>query len=337
MTFSLAKCQAMLPLDMAKASNVVQDSYLYLLETAGQIESDCLRHRIIQVLRNPAPRFLSVLDEQAKADIRMLLINKKLLAEAVRMEQLFPPCENPSIAPQPFWCAPGSSYFRHHAYPGGLAVHTAMNLSISLGFCDVYSKVYNCFPKRDIVIAGQILHDFQKPWVLQWHGDGSCAAQPVVAGTGIHHIFGLAEAMFRDFEPEIVMAQACAHLDPDQAVSIKQIASWLSIACYIAGKDAVAYGVGDKALSMGTPPVEWFIVYQGDQNWVLSLHAATAVIVALQRYACEVYAMEESELTTNKFNGLRNYVFSQITVLKLYEILSEKGYGEFQHCVQALD
>lgn len=337
MTLSLAKCQAMLPLDMAKASAIVQDSYHYLLETAEKIEKEYLRQRVVEVLHNPAPSFLSALDERDKASIRMMLINKKLIEEGVSTALLFPPCENPQIAPQPFWCAPGSSYFRHHAYPGGLAVHTALNLSISLSFCDGYKKIYHCLPDRDLVVAGQILHDFQKPWVLQWCPDGSCTPQPVLAGTAMHHIFGLAEAMFRGFEPEIVIAQACAHLPPGTAPSVKQIALWLAIACHIAGKEPAAYGVGKKGLLRLLPPVEWFIVYQGDQNWVVSMQAATQVIAAMQRYAREVYGMEESELNTWKFNALRNYVFSQVTVLKLYEIISGKGYGEFQRYVQILD
>ncbi|EIW18905.1 hypothetical protein SAMN04515679_3420 [Pelosinus fermentans] len=70
MTLSLAKCQAMLPLDMAKASEIVQDSYHYLLESAGNVEKTCLRERVLDVLHNPAPSFLSILDEKDKIDMK---------------------------------------------------------------------------------------------------------------------------------------------------------------------------------------------------------------------------------------------------------------------------
>jgi len=73
--------------------------------------------------------------------------------------------------------APGGTPGSHHAYPGGLAQHTAFNTRAALDLEQNYIARYGLKPWRDYnpvhVVAAPILHDIMKLWVFQWTADGS--------------------------------------------------------------------------------------------------------------------------------------------------------------------
>jgi hypothetical protein len=67
---------------------------------------------------------------------------------------------------QPWLASPGSGWKSHHAYPGGLAVHTMEWVEVANGWVDAYDRVYGVKLDRDLVVAGLILHDWGKVWFL---------------------------------------------------------------------------------------------------------------------------------------------------------------------------
>ena len=84
----------------------------------------------------------------------------------ISAEQLLPPYNGK--LPQPFYSAPGSGYASHHAYPGGLATHTAANLCISEGIYNTYKDILTAtsaailsFPHRHCTI-----------WQNRWYSSG---------------------------------------------------------------------------------------------------------------------------------------------------------------------
>ncbi|HML87433.1 MAG TPA: hypothetical protein PKA28_03205 [Methylomusa anaerophila] len=324
----------MTPLDVARKSATIRTSYSYLVRTADEITDQDLRQKVLQVLENPAPTFLTQYDEAEKKRIWQMLIDSRAISENITIEELFPFWADSNQAPQPFWSAPGSSYERHHSYPGGLALHTAMNVKVSLGLFQAYQEMYDCNLNRDMIIAGQILHDSQKAWTLQWEKDGSCYKQINIAGTGAHHVLGIAESVYRGFSPKVLLAQTCTHEHPGTRENEQKIRNWLLTACLLAGKDWETEPDVANELAVGNSQVEWFITYQGDHNWVLSLKAAAVTIEAMEQLASEVYHIGTEDSRT--FHALRNYVFAQMSILKLYEILGKYGYQEFKNVVQSL-
>ncbi len=328
---SLEECIAMTPADMASKSAVVQNAYRYLVQTAGNIAEYGLRQRLTQVLENPVPSFLQMYNDTERTRLWQMLLHNKAIAENVTQAEMFPSGSDNEQAPQPFWTAPGSSYDRHHSYPGGLAVHTAMNVRASLELRKVYQETYGCRLNRDTIVAGQVLHDSQKPWILQWTADGGCCKQIAIAGEGAHHVLGLAESIHRGFAPAVVLAQACTHNHPATRENAREILNWIRIACLLVNKDPEVF---EQEMELDAeeflPRLEWFVTYQGDHNWVLSVKAAKTVIKAVKQVAADVYKLEANG---SKFHSFRNYLFSQQTILKLYEMLVEQGFDRFKYFV----
>lgn len=101
--------------------------------------------------------------------------------------------------------APGSGYMSHHPYPGGLATHVSSNLHITAGICRTYKDVFGCHVDYDTAMAGQALHDIEKPFVFQWQKDGSSRKEYTLAGQGAHHVLSIAESMYRGIPSEVVV------------------------------------------------------------------------------------------------------------------------------------
>lgn len=68
-----------------------------------------------------------------------------------------------------FVTAPGarSENPGHHAFVGGLAYHTLTAAKLAGEICDHYRNL-GMSVKKDIVVAGIILHDIGKAWSYQW-------------------------------------------------------------------------------------------------------------------------------------------------------------------------
>lgn len=313
------------PFIIAKSSERVNQAYETILEAVGRVQDTVLRDKLAEAIENPAPLFM----EQYRTKADREKVYKRLLergwidGSAISAEQLFPPCSHPSIMMQPFFSAPGSSYFSHHAYPGGLAVHVAENLRAVYDAAKRIEETLSYCLEDDLLIAAQVLHDLHKPWVFQWNKEGACRAEFCIAGVGAHHILSLAESMYRKFSAAVVTAQCCAHLHPATSEAEAVIAKWLSAAAFIAGRDPAEYGVkdGGKRVSPEIKPQEWYVTYLADSGWVLAEPAAKQVIRYLKEYAKRVYSMQESDLVSAPFNQFRNYVAAQLDFLPMYHLL----------------
>lgn len=318
---SLEECLSMTPEQMAKASGEVSASWNYLLGMAGEIRNPLIRSKVMDILNNPSPRLAAVCDQdKAAAELKTagLLGEKKNLLPAFRKA-------DKSL--QPFWSAPGSGWTSHHAYPGGLVTHTALNVRLSAAIHEYYEKTFNFALDRDVVLAAQLLHDLHKPWVFQWQKDASSRTEETLAGTGEHHILSIAESLNQGLPAEVVVAQACAHDHPGSAKSEESVVNWLRAACILVGKDPIATGVlapDGKTLPLPRQ-MEGFVTHLGDHDWVLSVPAAQWLVPLLKQLASERYGLRGQDLEGAKFNAFRNYIFSQASIMRLYHIYATQG------------
>lgn len=325
---TLADCLAMTPVQMADASPKVQASWKYLRDVAATISDPKARAVVQAVLDAPAPTLAARLaDARNRAAVYEELTAKGYLKDAAPDTFLPPLAAAPDAAPQPFRSAPGSGYQSHHSYPGGLATHTACNMKISLSIFDAYRDVYGFDLDRDAVIVSQMLHDLHKPWVFQWGETGESRTEKPLAGTGEHHPLSVAESIVRGLPAPMIVAQACAHNHPGSAKDEAEVVGWIKAAAIVAGVDPVEKGLLAKGGETLPEPrrMEGFVCHLGDHDWVLSVPAAKWSIPVLSEIARERYGMSEADLAGRPFNTLRNYVFSQTTIMRLYEAYALRG------------
>lgn len=336
---SLQDCMAMSPVTMAEKSPYIKPAYEFLLKTADEIQNGELRYATREILKNPAAHLLELYPgATAKEKVKQRLISAGYLKSDAALDDFLPPCSNPNQTVIPFYSAPGSGYGSHHAYPGGLATHVAVNVKAALGFFNAYKDIYTYPMSRDIVIAAQSLHDLHKPWVFQWQEDGSARTEYTIAGTGAHHILSIAELIHRKMPAELVVAMACAHNHPGSDADERQVVDWLSAASMLAQQDPVKFGL--LARDGRTLPLprraEGFITHLGDHDWVLSVPAAKWMIGKLEEIAQKEYKMTASDLKTQKFYTFRNYIFSQAALERLYLIWTTDGEEELIAAVKSL-
>ena len=145
---------------IAKQSVVVQAAHRVIVEAAKQIRDNSLRSTVLAILENPVPTI-------AKGNEKEILsrLQKENLIDPARKE-VFPPVKNPEQSPQPFWSAPGSGYTSHHAYPGGLVTHTALNVVSAQSLVKNYMDVNGLSLDYDAAVGGEILHICTNPGSL---------------------------------------------------------------------------------------------------------------------------------------------------------------------------
>jgi hypothetical protein len=306
---------------VADGSKLVQESWQYLLDEADNLQDRGLRAKVSGVLHNPAPTFMEQYHDQD--DVQTVY---QELAAAGLVEKgkataatLFPPLADAHKSPQPFLTAPGSGYGSHHPYPGGLPVHTASNVAILRGIIKAYKDVFFYDVDSDTAVAGELLHDLAKPWVFQWQDDGSSLPEHTIAATGAHHIFSIAESIYRGLPLKVVQAQACAHEHPGSEAGAKTVAHWLQAAAILARRDPIRVGLlqPDGTLPEPIAP-EGFLVHLGDHDWVLSGFAAKQTVHFLQEHAAD-YGLPTDGAA---FNHYRNYVGGQIGYMRFYEAMA---------------
>ncbi len=322
----LDECIAMTPEGMAKDSPFVSRSWEYILKSSDTIKDSGLKAKVKAVLDNPAPTLAGKLDAKNREEAAKELIAKGYLKED-KAGDLLPPVADASKSPQPFNSAPGSGYQSHHSYPGGLVTHTAGNTMITLGIVDAYKNVYGVELDRDAALASQLLHDLHKPWVFQWGVSGESRNENALAGTGEHHVLGVAESIVRGMPAAVVVAQASAHNHSGSAKDEAEVVGWISAAAILAGVDPVKAGLlARDGKSLPAPQhMEGFVTHLGDHDYVLTVPAAKWTIAAMQGIAKKRYGMSDEDLKGKKFNALRNYAFSQATVEALYAGYAAKG------------
>lgn len=318
---TLQEVQKTTPVAMAEKSSYVMNSYNYLLKTAATISDETLRKAVINYLKSPVPSLLNLYQtDETKEALKQKLIVSGYISASLNYNDFLPTVQNPNSAPQPFYTAPGSGYYSHHSYPGGLATHTATNTKIALAIYDAYKDVYDVQMNRDVILASELMHDMNKPWVFQWQKDGASLPEASIAGQGAHHVLSIAEAMYRGFPKEVIVAMACAHVSPTNSQDEKSLIDLLNAAAIIAGKDPIAIGVLDADGNTLPRPrwMEGFITHLGDHDFVLTVPMAKWSIAKLEEIAKNEYSMSDEELKSAKFYTFRDYIFSQITIERLY-------------------
>ncbi len=323
--FTIDECMSLAPEQMAEKSGAVMQSWKYIQVQSGNIVNPSIRKVVAEIIHNPAPMLLNAIKGRKKEVYAEL--DKRGWVEGVTYDKFLPDNGSPVKACQPFYSSPGSGYTSHHSYPGGLATHTALNVKMSLALYDNYKDIYGFELDRDIIIAAQVLHDLHKPWVFQWQKDGASRNEQKLAGTGEHHVLGVAESIVRGLPAEVCVAQACAHNHPGFSSDEAGPVRWLKAAAVIAGVDPVKYGflAEDGETLPLQRSMEAFVTHLGDHDWVLSVPAAKWLIPAMEEIALEDYGLKKAELKTKKFYSLRNVAFSQATIMGLYHQMQKNG------------
>ena len=333
---TLRDCVAMGPLAMAKSSATASACFQFLEEQAATLNDPALRRVVGSLLADPVPTLLRRFASDAdREQVRRTLIEQRLLAADVTLQQLFPPARNGAAA-QPFLSAPGSGYASHHAYPGGLPVHVAFNTRSALALSDAYRANAGIALDRDMVVAAQLLHDLHKPWVFQWTEDGALLPEYTIAGTGAHHILGIAESLVRGVPAHVVVAQASTHDHPGSPADEAKTVAYLKAGAIIAGRDAVEAGLlAPDGASVPLPRrIENFVAHLGDHDWILAGPVNGWDMAVLKEIARRDYAPAVDDVRT--FNALRNYVFSQLTMIGAHQLYCTGGVAAVRERVNAL-
>ncbi|MDR2452830.1 MAG: HD domain-containing protein [Candidatus Accumulibacter sp.] len=321
---SLAECQAMSPIEMARSSVMVQNAWKSLQEEIASIRNPSLRASIADIYGDPTPRITQALDEKTRRQIWQELTAKNYTKQA--LADVLPAVPNDPGTVMPFDAAPGSGYQSHHAYPGGLVTHVATNVRITSAIVETYQNVYGYRVDRDIALAAQLLHDLHKPYVFQWNDENSSRTEQTLAGTGEHHVLSAAELITRKVPPELVIAMISAHQCATTDDDEKILADWLEAAAIVAGVDPVAHGlISTKHRLPEIPRQEGFICHLGDHDFVLSVPAVKTTLPVMRQIAAVDYKMSEADLNGKVFNKLRNRVYSTYSAMRIHEEMTRHG------------
>ena len=156
----------------------------------------------------------------------------------------------------------------HHAYPGGLAVHSWTDLLHARGLAEAYEKVYGVKLRDDWLVAAAIWHDSLKAATLPWHDDANCGPEQPIAGTAAHHVLAIASAMLRRLPEPLVLTIASAHA-PVFGDGAKSVCSWMR-AAFI-----VAEGRRLPGACPATAPIEGYVMNLADSDYPLTVTAAS--------------------------------------------------------------
>jgi hypothetical protein len=338
---TLAEIEAMTPEDMAKASRIVGAAYNELLQTASSLEDAEYRRLMTECVASPKVTFLEMYP--AAAD------RKKLFEDMVRRgffnaeddaDHVFPPGH---MAPQTYLTAPSSHNAFYNAHPGGLALTVAYNIRMADAYTHHYRQVYGLPINRDLPAAALCVHEYPKVWLYQWQEDGSWREEPRTVYDDTWHahcIFVTAELMYRRFDARMVMAVAAAHqlsmldarMDGRDVVTNwigeGRVAHFLEAAAALAQVDPVDYGLlerkGDRLVT-GPLPAEQWVTHLADMNWPYTMGAAhNYTWPLLRQLAGADYGLKDGD--RRQINQFKNYVWSQLGQITLYEIFVRDGF-----------
>jgi hypothetical protein len=257
---------------IARRSQRVVAHWHALQAEARKITDPRLRADFLMMLDRPSFKVMSArLD--AEAEITTQLKNHKLL-DADFSGPLFP--RHPAMA---FIAAPGGPWNGHHSFPGGLVYHTLTNLKLGLSYLRVYREVYQVNLDEDLIRQAALWHDSAKTVVLGWQEDGSLASsEPVIAGTPSHHIWGIAEALYRGYSPRFVVTLASSHNPPSPGAEAEKVVGYLRAGALIAGKAFETAGLtaDGQALAL-SPPLEGYVTHLDDHDYILMVPSLTQV------------------------------------------------------------
>ena len=148
-TLRVADVLSMTPVDMARESRVVSAARTWLEGCAKRLNDAKLRQTVLDVMADPVPTVAVGLDEAACLET----LRTEGLIDKSRTTLLPPLPGDKRSAPQPYWSAPGSGYSSHHAYPGGLVTHCALNAASAEKLLENYEAVFGLKLDRDAAVA----------------------------------------------------------------------------------------------------------------------------------------------------------------------------------------
>ena len=154
---TVAEMLAMSPVDMARESALVSNAFRVLVDAAERLRDDAVRNTVLDILKNPVATVADT--DEAKV---LAALKAERLIDADRTE-VFPPVAQKGRADQPFWSAPGSGYASHHAYPGGLATHCALNVLSAVRLLENYDSVLTATSITTPPWAGSCCTTFTSP------------------------------------------------------------------------------------------------------------------------------------------------------------------------------
>lgn len=338
----LEEVVAMSPENMARSSLMIMGIYNELLRTAASLEDEGYRRLMTECITRPQITFLEMYPSD---DDR-----RKLFKEMVRLG-FFNATDDPDhvwpqghMSPQTYLTAPSSHNDFYNAHPGGLALTVAFNIRMADAYTQNYRQVFGVPINRDVSVAGLLVHEYPKVWLYQWQKDGSWLEEPRTVYDDTWHahcIYVTAELMHRRFDSRIVMAMAAAHqlsalnasMDRRKVVTnwvgLERVAHFIKAAGILANVDPVDYGLlerkgGDVVLA--PQPAEQWVTHLADMNWPYTMGAAHLYTQPLLRqFAQDRLKLKERDQTGKPFNQLKNYVWSQLSQITLYEILVREG------------
>jgi hypothetical protein len=147
--------------------------------------------------------------------------------------------------------------------------------------------------------------------------------------------------MHRRFDSRIVMAMAAAHqlsalnasMDGRRVVTnwvgLDRVAHFIKAAAVLANVDPVDYGLLDRKkgeIVLAPQPAEQWVTHLADMNWPYTMGAAHLYTEPLlKEFAAGALGLKDRDLGGKPFNQLKNYVWSQLSQITLYEIFVREG------------
>lgn len=212
-------------------------------------------------------------------------------------------------------------------------MHESFNATIATTLATTYDAHYfggRPTVSRDTAIAAALYHDIMKTVVFGWNDDGTLFEELTIAGTGAHHVLSAAEAIARAHDPRFVTTLLSAHAAPSLGDEAK-VAAWCRAAASVANVDPVGYGLLKRGgsgyvLAADPVPLEAFVNYLSDHDYVVSVHAMHVVSSRLQQRWTRVPALAALAPT---FAWYRAMILTRTTAVALYDILARTGASAF--------
>lgn len=339
---SLDEAIAMTPEQMAQSSRLVSGVYDELLRVAASLENPDYRELMTECVAAPKITFLELYPGE---DDR-----KRMFDEMVKLG-FFNAEDDPdhvwpsgNMKPQSYLTAPSSHNDFYNAHPGGLALTVAFNIRMADAYTENYKQMYGIPINRDLSAASLCVHEYPKVWLYQWLDNGAWLEEPRTVYDDTWHahcIYVTAELMYRGYDPRIVMAMAAAHqlsmfdawMEGRHAVvkwmGLERVSTFIRAAATMAQVDPVDYGLMEKkngALVITPLAMEQWITHLADMNWPVSMGAGQNYTYdLLQGIAERDYGISDPDMTKLPFNQFKNYVWSQVGQLAMYEAWVREG------------
>lgn len=349
----LAEVVAMTPEAMANASRLATSAYNELLAVAASLEDAGYRRLMTECVAAPKVTFLELYPTDAD--------RRRLFKEMVRLG-FFNAEDHPDevwprghMTPQTYLTAPSSHNDFYNAHPGGLAMTVAYNIRMADAYTHNYRQMLGLPLNRDLPAAALCVHEYPKVWLYQWLDDGSWLEEPRTVYDDTWHahcIYVTAELMHRRYDSRIVMAMAAAHqlsalnaaMDGKRVVcqwcGLDRVAHFIKAAAVMAQVDPVEYGLLERKgrdMVLAPQPGEQWVTHLADMNWPYTMGAAHLYTYPmLRQIAADDFGLSARDLGGRPFNQIKNYVWSQVGQIALYEVLVREGFEAARAVVKRL-